>query len=240
MLIVGSLVLVGCVPAQSQAVVPTVVAQKENNPTVMPTAVQEATQLSVNPTEAKVDPAAEGQALVFTVVTEKSQANYRLTEQLANRDLPNDAVGVTKQISGMIVYKADGTIDSAQSKITVDLTDLKSDANMRDNYVRRNILQIDQYPSVVFVPTSVEGLSWPLPESGQVSFVVKGNLTIRDVTKPVQWDVTGEIANGEATGQARTEFQFADFNLTQPSVPIVLSLEDKIILEATIVMSPKK
>jgi hypothetical protein len=51
------------------------------------------------------------------------------------------------------------------------------------------------------------------------------------VTKPVTWNVTGSVQNGQATGVATTTFTFEDFNLPQPRVPVVLSVVDSITLE---------
>ena len=65
-----------------------------------------------------------------------------------------------------------------------------------------------------------------------------GDLTVRDVTKPVTWDVTGTIENGQATGTATTSFTFSEFNLTQPRVPVVLSVEDNIKLEVDLTLQP--
>jgi polyisoprenoid-binding protein YceI len=175
---------------------------------------------------------------VYAIIPEKSKANYRITEQLVNNDLPNEAVGTTSGITGSIKLLADGTVDKQNSKITVDLSQLQSDRSMRDNFVRRNILQTDQYPQAVFVPTQINGLSNPIPQSGSVTFQVTGDLTIRDVTKPVTWDVTGKISNGEATGKVTTSFTFAYFNLEQPKVPVVLSVKDNIILEVEVALNP--
>jgi polyisoprenoid-binding protein YceI len=107
---------------------------------------------------------------------------------------------------------------------------LQSDSAMRDGYLRRAILQTSQYPTATFVPTKLIGVD-PLTASGPVKFQVTGNLTIKDVTKPVTWDVTGSIQNGQATGVATTTFTFEDFNLPQPRVPVVLSVKDSITLE---------
>jgi len=113
----------------------------------------------------------------------------------------------------------------------VDLSTLQTDSGMRDNFVRRNVLHTDQYPNAVFVPTQVTGLASPLPTSGPVSFQLKGNMTIQNVTKPVTWDVTGTVQGDQATGTATTSFTFEDFNLNQPKVPVVLSVVDKINLQ---------
>ena len=174
--------------------------------------------------------------LVFSVVPDQSTVNYRVREQLASVDLPSDAVGKTNAITGKVTIHPDGTILPAESQLVVEVSTLKSDRDMRDNFLRRNILQTSQYPQVTFVPTQVSGLSTSLPQSGNFTFQLTGDLTIRDVTKQVTWDVSGEIQGGQITAQASTSFTFEDFNLTQPKVPVVLSVEDHITLEASLVL----
>jgi len=161
-----------------------------------------------------------------------NEARYRVREQLANLSLPSDAVGRTSAVSGAIVINADGTLASDQSKVSVDITGLKSDRSQRDRYLQNNVLQTSKYPAAEFVPTSVTGLPSPLPTSGAVAFQLTGDLTVHGVTKSVTWDVTATAADGkDLTGTATTSFTFADFGLTQPRVPVVLSLEDTIKLE---------
>lgn len=176
--------------------------------------------------------------VILVVVPESSQARYRVREQLAGFSLPSDAIGSTNAITGTIVGKMDGTIDAAQSKFVVDLRTLRSDQNLRDNFLRRNTLQTDRYPYATFVPTSAPGLPTSVPESGQSSFQLIGDLTIRDVTKSVTWDVTCRLESNPTEGrcQATTTFNFAYFNLTQPRVARVLSIEDKITLEVDILL----
>ncbi len=164
-----------------------------------------------------------------------STANYRVREQLVRLSLPSDAVGKTSAISGQITVQPDGTVDLHNSKFTVDVTNLVSDESRRDGFVSRSILQTAQFPNVVFVPTQISGLSG-IPQAGQpVSFQMTGDLTIRDVTKPVTWDVTGTLnTGGVADAQATTSFTFEDFGLSQPQVPVVLSVVDKITLEVSL------
>jgi polyisoprenoid-binding protein YceI len=224
--------LAACAPAQTQ----TPAAASTQAPSIEATATD-----SIAPTATAAPPAAtatgaspSGSRSTYTLVPSKSEASYSVREQLANRDLPSDAVGKTNAVSGSIAVNPDGTIDSANSKFVVDATTLQTDSSMRDGFVRRNVLQADKYPQIVFVPTGISGLPSPLPQSGNVSFQVTGDLTIRDVTKPVTWDVTGSINNGEASGTATTSFTFEDFSLNQPKVPVVLSLVDKITLNVTV------
>lgn len=245
------LVAAGCAPAANTppaatmppaatATQPATVEMTGPTNTAAPAAVETVVETSP-PDQAMPVPQTGAGGLVIAIDAQNSEARYRVREQLANRDLPNDAIGKTKAISGSITIKPDGSIDTAGSKFVVDLSTLQSDVSMRDNFVRRNVLQTSQFQNATFVPTQVSGLSWPLPQSGAVTFQLTGDLTIRDVTKQVTWDVTGEIQDsqaGKASGSAKTSFTFADFNLTQPRVPSVLSIADTITLEVDVVLQP--
>ncbi len=223
-------------PAATAAENPTAYPPVEN-PTAYPPA-ETPTSGAYPPVEAT--PAGEviasGDMIQFDLVPDQSEARYLITEQLAGNDLPNDAIGVTKQVSGAVFISADGGIDTNRSKFVIQAGSLTTDQSRRDGYVRQNVLQTEQYPEIIFVPTAVSGLSDPLSATGEVSFVLTGQLTIRDVTKEVTWQVTGSINGDTAKGTAKTAVKFADFNLSQPRVPIVLSVEDNIRLEMDITL----
>ena len=197
-------------------------------PTVAPTAVTASSTTSA--------PTGGIFTVKLVVVPEKSKANYRVTEQLVGQNLPDDAVGSTNAISGAIVGKTDGTIDTSQSKFVVDLRTLRSDQSLRDGFIQRTPLQTSQYPYATFVPTSGSGFPNAVPASGQGSFKLTGNMTIRGVTKPLTWDVSCQLTNGQVEGicHATTSFTFEDFNLDQPRVGRVLSIVDKITLEVDV------
>ena len=86
--------------------------------------------------------------------------------------------------------------------------------------------------------------SQPIPTTGKDEFKLNGSLTIRDVTKPISWNVKATwTGTTNITGTASTKFTFDYFNITKPSVPIVLGVADDIRLEldfvATINVLPK-
>ncbi len=178
--------------------------------------------------------ASKGDTIQLTVVPGKSEARYRVREQLVDVPLPSDAVGRTQAITGTIVGKTDGAIMSSDSKFVVDLRTLQSDRSQRDNFIRTSVLQTNQYPNATFVPTKVDGLPLTLPPQGKVTFKLIGDLTIRNVTKQVTWDVTCDSGNNQGACQATTTFKFDYFNLSQPRVPVVLSVQDSITLEVDV------
>lgn len=169
--------------------------------------------------------------LRFVTAPEGNKARYRVREQLVGLQFPNDAVGETEAIEGGIVLEADGRVVKEESKFTVDLRTLKSDKSRRDGYVQRNTLNTAEFPHAVFVPTAIHGLTLPLPDSGELTLRLEGELTIRGVTRPTVWDLALRINGKEYTGHAATVFDFGTFDLTIPRVRSVLSVVDEIRLE---------
>ena len=56
-------------------------------------------------------------------------------------------------------------------------------------------------------------------------------MTIHGVTKEITFDVSGTFRGDTVQGKALTSFPFSLFNLTQPRLPFLLSVEDEIRLE---------
>lgn len=174
-------------------------------------------------------------ALSFQIVTADSSATFRVREQLAGRELPNDAVGTSSAVSGQLVLRPDGTPVRESSRITVDLRQLQSDSGQRDRFIKSNTLSTDRFPTADFVPVRSAGLPTPLPATGEVTFRLVGPMTVRGVEREVTWDVTAQRTEAGFTGTATTSLKFGDFNLNQPRVPLVLSITDDIRLEVTLV-----
>jgi polyisoprenoid-binding protein YceI len=171
------------------------------------------------------------------VVSNTSKATAKVREQLVNVSLPSDAVLTATGASGSFTLKDDGTF-SSDSKITFDLTTLSSDQSQRDQFVKMDTLATRQYPTAQLVPTTVSGLSLPLPTSGQFTFTLTGNLTIHGTTKTVTFDVTAKRDGGSltATATANPSLRFEDFGMSPPSVPLrVLSVVDEIRLSVDLV-----
>jgi polyisoprenoid-binding protein YceI len=168
-----------------------------------------------------------------------NEARYRVREQLAGFDFPNDAVGVTTNITGALVIDRAGKVLPDQSKFVINITGLKSDQDRRDRYIQSRTLETQTHPTVELVVKELRGLSWPLPKSGELKFELLGDLTVKGVTKPTTWQVTATPKAGGLAGTARTRFTFADFNLVKPRVASVLSVNDDITLEYDFVLVPE-
>lgn len=171
------------------------------------------------------------------VVPERSEVRYRVREQLVGLNFPNDAVGATRAIEGAVALDATGRLVAGASRFTVDVRTLRSDEPRRDSYVRRNTLETDRYPAIVFVPRELGGLQWP--PAAAAPFRVVGDLTIRDVTRVTTWEATATAMDGGRVGvRASTAFRFSEFDLRTPRVSVVLGVDETIRLEADLVLRP--
>lgn len=167
-------------------------------------------------------------AETFEVVQGQSTASYTAHEELVRIGF-NEVVGTTPGVTGRIVLDPDGAVAEG-SQIVVDVTELTTDERRRDNFLRRASLETDAHPTVTFVPTSFVGLPWPLPTEGSVDFQIVGDLTVRDVTRPTTWQATA-TADGETVRlQAATTITFDQFDMRQPRVMMVISVEQELRL----------
>ena len=199
------------------------------------TAPEPAATESPAPTaEAPAEPSEAPQGATAFVLGEGTVARYKVEEELARQGF-FVATGETTEVVGRIAFDEGGGVVADESSIVIQAGTLRTDSDRRDRYVRERTLLTAQYPEVVFRPTSVEGLPSPISDaSGTVEFTISGDLTVRDQTRPVTWNVTAEFGD-IITGIAVIDITFEQFAMDKPSVAIVLSVEDTIRLELAFV-----
>jgi polyisoprenoid-binding protein YceI len=181
-------------------------------------------------------PAGAAPAAAYTIVSDESIARYRVQEVLAQVG-ETEAVGETRAFIGTIGFDEAGA-PLACSRWDVDMRTLQSDSARRDNYLYGNTLETERFPLSTFVLRGVEGLDGPLPEGEETTFTLLGDLTVKDTTRPVAWEATATRDGDTLSGTAFTEFEMADFNITPPMVPVVLSLDETVRLEIELSAAP--
>ena len=169
--------------------------------------------------------------LHYVVAPAGNEARYRVREQLVGLDFPNDAVGVTHKITGGFVVDTSGRVVEDSSKLTIDVSVLKSDKDRRDKTVREKLMETGKFPTVDLVPTLIKGVGGLPPASGAKPVEIQSNMTVKGITHPRVWHGTANFAGDDVTGTISTAFTWADIGMKQPSVAIVLSVEDTIKLE---------
>src|SRR4051812_8936457 len=140
----------------------------------------------------------------LVVDTANSEVRYRVRERLVGKELDNDAVGVTHVVRGEIAVSADGTVIPEASKITIDVTGLKSDQDRRDGFVQRRLPEPAQFPPVVFQPPGLGGAPKALPPWGPPAFSITGNLRVRGVPHPTTGNAQAKFGPTPVPGTAAT------------------------------------
>jgi len=165
-----------------------------------------------------------------------STTTVRVREILAQVRAPGDAVLTATGVKGSFTLNTDGSFTPA-SKITADLGSLRSDQSQRDGFIKDNTLETRRFPTAEFAPSKVTGLTLPLPVSGDLKFTISGKMTVHGVTKDVTFSVVAKRdgARLTATATADPAWTFGDFGMTVPRVASVLSIEDSIRVEITLV-----
>ena len=120
------------------------------------------------------------------------------------------------------------------SKFTVDLSTLKSDESLRDNFIKRNTLETSKYPDAVFTVESVDGFPSSYTENQQVQLTLNGTLSVHGVDKPVTWTVLARQSGDTLTATADTDIKFTDFGMSPPNVQIARA-KDGIHLQVVLV-----
>ncbi|HEU5098428.1 MAG TPA: YceI family protein [Roseiflexaceae bacterium] len=182
-----------------------------------------------SPTAAPAADAAGG-TRTFAIVPEQTEASYEVQEKFLSRDLPNMAIGKTNVVSGDLQVSTDGKPTGKITKITVDLRTLTSDSSRRDGRIRTQWLESDKYPFAEFTSTNVEGTPETYTEGQEVNLKLTGDMKIREVTKPVTFDVKGKLEGDTITGSATSKILMKDFGFDPPSIAGMLTVEDGVTI----------
>lgn len=173
-----------------------------------------------------------GSFTIFNIVADDSQVRFILNELL--RGQPNTVTGRTDQIAGQFAVDFANPQASRVGEIRISARSLATDNELRNRAIRSQILQSsqDQFEFINFVPTEIEGLPASITLGEPFEFQITGDLTIRDVTHPITFDVTvTPVSETEIEGTATATVQRADFGLEIPSVPSVADVDEAVRLE---------
>ena len=166
-------------------------------------------------------------------------AGYRVTEQFAGETIEKTAVGRSRAVTGTVVVTAEGqgtTISDAS--VEVDMTQLTSDSDRRDNRLRGDGLETDEFPTATFELTQPIELA-AAPELG-VPFDVQatGNLTLHGVTKEVTIPLSVRWSGEFIDVAGQLPIVLADFQIDPPNVGGFVSVAEDGILELQLSFVP--
>ena len=186
--------------------------------------------------EAAASSAATGVAGTWSVDTSIGEFSYedstgtfvgfRVEEELTGIGSAT-AVGRTPEVTGTLVI--DGTTVT-EVTIEADMSAITTNESRRDDKVQ-GALETDQFPTATFVLTEPIELGDAAAAGESVSVDATGELTIHGVTKPVTIALEAQLVGDNIVVVGSLDIVFADYGVSVPSAPVVLSAEDEGVVE---------
>ncbi len=202
------------------------------------------TTVAATTNEAAVETAADGSAIAGTwsVDTSIGEFNYedstgtfvgfRVDEELQGIGSAT-AVGRTPEITGTLVIGGTTVTDVT---IEADMTAITTNEGRRDDKVQ-SALETGEFPTATFVLTEPIELGDTGAAGETVSVQAIGELTIHGVTTPVTIPLEAQIVGDNIVVVGSLDIVFADYGVSVPSAPVVLSAEDEGVLELQLFFS---
>jgi len=185
-------------------------------------------------TEESADDAGATEGLrTFVVVPDQSTAAYLVDEEFLGGALDKlgiaageyDIVGSTQEVSGQFELDLNARTIGA-NEFTVQIDTLSSDQSRRDNWVREQAPAFARFPTATFVATSIENAPSDYTDGEEATFQLSGDLSVRDVTLPITFDVTATLDGDTISGVAIADSLLSDFGINPPNFANTLTVED--------------
>lgn len=154
---------------------------------------------------------------------------YRIDEELSGVGAYT-AVGRSPRVEGEVVIDGGRVLEAV---VRADLQGLVSDNGNRDSRVRP--LFADR--PVVFTLTAPVDFGG-VPEEGQrVAVTAQGTLRIGEIERDVNVELSADVIGSRLVVTGSTLVLLADFDVTVPSAPVVLSVSDEATIELQLYLS---
>jgi polyisoprenoid-binding protein YceI len=141
-----------------------------------------------------------------------SAAGYRVEEVLLGQN--TEAVGRTTAVTGELTVSG-SQVESGS--FTVDLTQVASDEDRRDDQFQDRIMDTATYPTATFELTEPITLDSLPADGATVTATANGELTLHGTTKAVTVQVTVQRSGDGFSVSGSVPVTFADYNIPNPS-----------------------
>jgi polyisoprenoid-binding protein YceI len=183
----------------------------------------------------------------FVIVPKESRASYHANEEffagamklIGIRAGKAGVVGSTQSIKGQFQLDPSRPASTpgtpgppGPNGFTVEMTTLTSNQKKRDDYLREirdDGPSFDAYPSATFVATAIDSSAPGQP--GDIDFQMTGELTVREVTRRVVFDVKARVAGDTFAGVATTDLRLSDFGIGPITFANILTVADPVQIE---------
>jgi len=187
--------------------------------------------------EAAAVVAPEG-VIVFTIVQAESEVRFTLDELL--NGAPKTVIGATDQIAGEIAIDPAAPDNAKVGVILVNARTFATDNDFRNRAINNTILETGKHEFVTFTPTDITGFPGKPALGEALEFQISGDLTVRDITHPITFDVTvTAVSETRLEGSATAMLARGDYGLQIPEVPRVANVDEEVLLEIDFVAVKK-
>jgi polyisoprenoid-binding protein YceI len=161
-----------------------------------------------------------------------SYVGYRVKEQLAFLDSPNEAVGRSNAVTGTMEVAGD-TVEAV--RVEADLTQLTSDETRRDNAIRERGLESARYPTATLELAEPIRLATAPVQGQEVRGEGRGRLTVHGVTREVDLDLQGRWTGETIQVVGQLPVRMSDYQIEPPRFGPVVSIEDSLAVDFNLV-----
>lgn len=175
------------------------------------------------------------------IVGAESEACYQVGEIFAGIGEFRVAVGVTKSIAGEIEIDRGNVANSLVGDVRININELRSDEGRRDTAIQRNWIQTNRYPFATLANIEAIGLPTRPYEDGEVlTFTVKGDLTLRETTRTVEFEAQAQLTGDLLVVTAFTDIKMSDFDIQAPDMANFVKADDQMRIVLNLVAREKQ
>ncbi|WP_114784094.1 YceI family protein [Botryobacter ruber] len=170
--------------------------------------------------------AAPAKAAAYKVETTKSEVKWHATK------VTGEHMGTISLKEGQVLVSngkpTGGTFVIDMNSITcTDITDKEYNGKLIAHLKNDDFFSVDKYPTATFKINSLAPVK--NAAAGKPNYNVKGNLTIKGITKPIEFPATITVKNGVTTAKADVTVNRAQYDIRYGSTSFFDSLGDKAI-----------
>jgi len=170
----------------------------------------------------------------YRILPEESSASYQIREKFADFAEMVSPVGTATGVEGEIQLDMADPPALKSMVVKVDLRGLSTDDPQRDEKLADRWLVTNSYPYATFQVKEVKDGPSSYQEGQAATFILGGDLTIRDVTRPVDFAVTASIDGDTLTGEAETRILMSDYGIDPPNLLGFVKVEDEVVVRVKI------
>jgi polyisoprenoid-binding protein YceI len=172
----------------------------------------------------------ESSGVVTYELTDESMVVFELDEVLNGAD--KRVIATNSEVAAQIAFDAADLSTAQLGTVVIGAQTFETDSGNRDRAIRGPVLDSNDFETIQFVPTSIDGLSGGVEIGDLIEFTVVGDLTIRDVSNEVTFTVSASLTDEDTlAGTGETTVSREAFGLEIPSVRSVAEVSDDVLLK---------